>query len=106
MLAGFIDYLRRILPMLERSEVPLADEINLIRAYLAVIQIRMLGRLAVTFQVPDTLRAARVPPLALATLVENAIKHGLAPLPSGGTISVTASCQQGLLVLCQKSFSV
>jgi hypothetical protein len=99
MLAGFIDYLRRVLPMLECSEVPLEDEINLIRAYLAVIQIRMLGRLAVTFQVPDNLRAVRVPPLALATLVENAIKHGLAPRPTGGTISVTASSQQGLLEL-------
>ena len=99
MLAGFIDYLRRVLPMLECSEVPLRDEINLIRAYLTVIQLRMLGRLTVTFQVPSNLQAAQIPPLALATLVENAIKHGLAPLPSGGTISVTASSQQGLLEL-------
>ncbi len=99
MLAGFIDYLRRILPMLERSEVPLEDEINLIRAYLAVIQSRMARRLCVTFQIPDSLRAVRVPPLALATLVENAIKHGLAPLPSGGTIRVTASSQPGLVEL-------
>lgn len=99
MLANFIDYLRRGLPMLECSEVPLADEINLLRAYLGVIQLRMLGRLAVTFQVPGNLRAARVPPLALATLVENAIKHGLAPLPSGGTISITASSNQGQLEL-------
>jgi len=99
MLAGFIDYLRRVLPMLECSEVPLGDEINLIRAYLTVIQLRMLGRLVVTFDVPDNLRSVQVPPLALATLVENAIKHGLAPLPSGGTISVTASSQQDQLEL-------
>ena len=99
MLAGFIDYLRRVLPMLECSEVPLEDELNLIRAYLAVIQIRMLGRLVVSLKIPDNLRQVRVPPLALATLVENAIKHGLAPLPSGGSISVTASSQQGLLEL-------
>jgi hypothetical protein len=99
MLAGFIDYLRRIMPMLESSEVPLEDEINLIRAYLAVIKIRMLGRLSVNFTVPDTLRRARVPPLVLATLVENAIKHGLGPLPSGGAISISASSQHGLLEL-------
>lgn len=99
MLAGFIDYLRRVLPMLECSEVPLRDEVDLIRAYLAVIQLRMLGRLVVTFDVPANLLAARVPPLALATLVENAVKHGLAPLPSGGTISVTASSQKGQLDL-------
>jgi hypothetical protein len=97
MLASFIDYLRRVLPMLECSEVPLGDEINLIRAYLAVIQSRMMGRLAVTFQVPGNLREVRFPPLALATLVENAIKHGLAPLPSGGTLSITASSHDGQL---------
>jgi signal transduction histidine kinase len=99
MLAHFIDYLRRVMPMLECSEVPLADEINLIRAYLAVIQARMAGRLAVNIQVPGNLSALRVPPLMLATLVENAIKHGLAPLPSGGIISVTASCDLDLLEL-------
>jgi len=99
MLANFIDYLRRVLPMLECSEVSLGDEINLLRAYLAVIQSRMMGRLAVTFQVPGDLQGARVPPLALATLVENAIKHGLAPLPSGGFISITAAADHGQLQL-------
>jgi sensor histidine kinase YesM len=99
MLAHFIDYLRRVMPMLEYSEVPLGDEINLIRAYLAVIQSRMVGRLTVNIQVPGNLGAAQVPPLMLATLVENAIKHGLAPLPSGGIISVTASSGHGLLEL-------
>jgi signal transduction histidine kinase len=99
MLANFIDYLRRVMPMLECSEVPLGDEINLIRAYLGVIQLRMRGRLAVQFEVPGNLRTVRVPPLSLATLVENAIKHGLAPLPSGGTVSVIASTHQGMLEL-------
>jgi signal transduction histidine kinase len=96
-LAHFIDYLRRVLPMLERSEVALGDEINLVGAYLAVIESRMRGRLAVSFQVPGNLREVRFPPLALATLVENAVKHGLAPLPSGGTISITASSHGGQL---------
>jgi hypothetical protein len=97
MLAHFIDYLRRVLPMLECSEVALADEIDLTSAYLAVIQSRMMGRLVVTFQVPGHLRKVKFPPLALATLVENAIKHGLAPLPSGGTLSITASSRAGQL---------
>jgi LytS/YehU family sensor histidine kinase len=99
MLASFIDYLRRVLPMLDSSEVPLADEIHLVQAYLSVIQIRMASRLLVAFQVPAELRSARVPPLALATLVENAIKHGLSPLPSGGSISITAALKDGLLEL-------
>jgi LytS/YehU family sensor histidine kinase len=40
-----------------------------------------------------------VPPLALATLVENAIKHGLSPLPSGGSISISAAVTEGRLEL-------
>jgi signal transduction histidine kinase len=99
MLANFIDYLRRVLPMLECSEVPLGDEINLLRAYLAVIQLRMLGRLSVSFRVTDDLQTARVPPLALATLVENAIKHAVAPLPSGGAIRISALARHGQLEL-------
>jgi sensor histidine kinase YesM len=99
MLASFIDYLRRVLPMLDRSEVPLGEEIQLIQAYLSVIKIRMAGRLAVSFQIPAHLQFARVPPLALATLVENAIKHGLSPLPSGGMISIAAAESNGMLIV-------
>ena len=97
MLASFIDYLRRVLPLVERSEVPLRDEIQLVRAYLSVIQTRMAGRLRVSFQVPASLQSARVPPLAVATLVENAVKHGLAPRSSGGSISIAASAHGGVL---------
>jgi LytS/YehU family sensor histidine kinase len=99
MLASFIDYLRRVLPMLERSEVPLGEEIQLIQAYLSVIKIRMADRLVVSFQVPAHLLFARVPPLALATLVENAVKHGLSPLPAGGSISIAASENSGVLLV-------
>jgi LytS/YehU family sensor histidine kinase len=45
------------------------------------------------------LRAARVPPLSLATLVENAVKHGISPLSAGGTISINATANDGLLQL-------
>ena len=57
-------------PMLERSEVALGEEIDLMRAYLDVVEMRMGGRLHVAIDVPPNLRRARVPPLALATLVE------------------------------------
>jgi len=99
MLASFIDYLRRVLPMLDSSEVSLADEIDLVSAYLSVIQTRMAARLVVTFLVPSEVRTARIPPLALATLVENAVKHGIAPLATGGSISVIAAVTGGQLEL-------
>jgi hypothetical protein len=90
LLASFIDYLRRIAPMLECSEVALGDEIDLMRAYLEVVEMRMGGRLHVSIEVPLILRRARVPPLALATLVENAVKHGISPAQSGGRIAILA----------------
>jgi hypothetical protein len=99
MLASFVDYLRRVLPMLDRSEVSLGEEIHLIQAYLSVIKVRMAGRLSVNFQVPDDLQSAKVPPLSLATLVENAIKHGLSPLPRGGTLSIAAHVTDDLLAV-------
>jgi two-component sensor histidine kinase len=97
MLANFIDYLARLLPMLEKSEVFLAEEVDLVQAYLAVIQLRMLDRLKVRIDVPENLRRAHVPPLALATLVENAVKHGIAPLQLGGVIEVLARTEAGMM---------
>jgi signal transduction histidine kinase len=97
MLANFIDYLARLLPMLEKSEVRLAEEIDLVRAYLAVIQLRMLDRLQVRIIVSEDLRRAHVPPLSLATLVENAVKHGIAPLQLGGVIEVSAHAEAGMV---------
>jgi signal transduction histidine kinase len=99
MLASFIDYLRRVLPMLDQAEVPLGEEIQLIQAYLSVVKIRMAGRLNVLWHIPDDLCAARIPTLAIATLVENSIKHGLAPLADGGTLSVAACVHNGLLTV-------
>ena len=90
MLASFIDYLRRMAPMLEGSEVALGEEIDLMRAYLEVVEMRMGGRLHVAIDVPLNLRRARVPPLALATLVENAVKHGISPAQYGGEITILA----------------
>ncbi len=90
LLANFIDYLRRIGPMLECTEVALGDEIDLARAYLEVVEMRMGERLHFAIDVPPDLRRARVPPLALATLVENAVKHGISRAQHGGNIAILA----------------
>jgi hypothetical protein len=89
-LAGFVRYLRSSLPELRASETTLGRELDLVGAYLDVLQVRMGERLAFTIDVPSSLRECRLPPLSLATLVENSIKHGLAGLPEGGTIRVEA----------------
>jgi signal transduction histidine kinase len=97
--------LRHLLAFLEstqpssRSRTTLGDEVDLVRSYLAIVAMRMSGRLAVTFDIPDSLRDHACPPLTLATLVENAVKHGITPAPDGGTITVSAHCDADALEL-------
>ncbi len=72
----------------------LGQEVDLIEAYLDVERARFEDRLDVRILVPQALRAARVPPLLLQPLVENAIKHGVTPQRAGGRIVVTATVDQ------------
>jgi hypothetical protein len=97
LLAHFVDYLRSAQPAHQGEHNTLGQEIDLTRAYLGVVALRMEGRLAVSFEVPDELRALEFPPLTLATLVENAVKHGIEPAPAGGTISVLVRWVDGML---------
>ncbi|MEO8752025.1 MAG: histidine kinase [Casimicrobiaceae bacterium] len=89
-MTGFIHYLRAAMPGLRVTETTLGCEMALIRAYLDVLSTRMEERLRVTIDVPDGLLDRRLPPLSLATLVENSIKHGLASLPEGGSLDIRA----------------
>jgi len=91
MLVALIAYLRAALPGMRRHESTLADELELVRHYLAILQMRMGERLSFDISAPPELLAARLPTLVLPTLVENAIKHGLSPLPEGGRIAIRAA---------------
>jgi len=97
MLASFVAYLRTALPQMRQDETTLAQEVDLARTYLDVLQVRMGERLKVTFDIPDELAELAFPPLALSTLTENAIKHGLNPLPEGGAIEISARIEGGQL---------
>ena len=99
MLADLMRYLGSALPRLREDSSTLAREVELIRAFLAVHQVRMGARLTVRIDVPERLGRSVVPPLMLLTLIENALKHGLAPLPEGGSITVAAAESGGKLVL-------
>jgi signal transduction histidine kinase len=83
-------YLRTALPRMREMRSTLSRELDLAQAYLRVLQVRMGERLNVIVDVPIDLRNATLPPMMLLTLVENAIKHGLSPLPEGGTITIRA----------------
>jgi len=92
-------YLRAALPRMREHETTLAEEIELVRAYLGLQQVRMGARLETAIEAPPALLEARVPPMMLATLVENAIKHGIAPLAEGGAIRISAQKADGALKL-------
>ncbi len=68
----------------------LGQEIELVRSYLGVVDLRMNGRLAVAFEVEPGVQSLSLPPLLVATLVENAVKHGITPSTEGGSITVGA----------------
>jgi hypothetical protein len=84
------DYLRVAISRARLREARLDDEVALARSFLAIFEVRMGTRLRVCLEMPDDLAPALLPPLMLGTLVENAIKHGIAPRASGGTVSIRA----------------
>lgn len=84
------DVLRRILSRHRGNEVPLAEELELVRQYLGIEQARFSDRLLVTFDVDDAALPGAVPGFALQHLVENAIRHGIAKRPGAGRLRVAA----------------
>ena len=98
-----IEYLRASLPQMRGamgkggSGGTLGKQVELSRAYLAIMQARMKERLQVRFEVPDFLGSAPFPPMMLQTLIENAIKHGLEPKVAGGTIVVRSRVEGATL---------
>jgi two-component system, LytTR family, sensor kinase len=79
------------------TRVPLAEELEMVGQYLALEKLRFEDRLQVSIAIPASLHSALIPPLLLQTLVENAIKHGIAHLPNGGRVELAANpANQGI----------
>lgn len=78
---------------------PLGREVQIVRDYLEIEATRFGPRLRYEIDVPPSLEQAAVPPLGLQVLVENAIKHAIAPRREGGTVRVTARREGGELRL-------
>ena len=93
MLDNLMRYLSAALPQMRSHASTLGRETMLAEAYLDIQRIRMGDRLHYTIDIPESLRAAPIPPMMLLTLVENAVKHGVGPLPEGGEIWIRATGQ-------------
>jgi sensor histidine kinase YesM len=72
---GLADLYRYVLLSRERPTVPLADELALVRTYVALQQVRFRDKVQVTYDLDPAARAQRVAPLSVQALIENALKH-------------------------------
>ncbi len=84
-------FLRSSLRLGGRNRIPLAEELELVDVYLSIEQVRFGSRLRVEKDVDPSCADCAVPPLILQPLVENAVRHGIASLIDGGTVSISAS---------------
>jgi signal transduction histidine kinase len=89
-LGSLIAYLRAAIPRLATEAPTLAQEVDLVRAYLELMHTRMPDRLSFSFDIPPEALAQPCPPLTLMTLVENAVRHGIDPSEDGGRIEIQA----------------
>ncbi|HKD02324.1 MAG TPA: histidine kinase [Terriglobales bacterium] len=97
MLAQIADLLRTTLENEAVPEVPLSQEIAFARQYLAIEQTRLGDRLRVEMVIaPETLDAL-VPGMILQPLIENAVRHGVAPRVDGGTVAIRSDVHSGQL---------
>jgi sensor histidine kinase YesM len=99
MTAALTHYLRQAMPQRRGAATTLGRQLELTRAYLDIMRMRMGERLRYRIRADEDALAVPFPPLIMATLVENAIKHGLEPKPGGGFIDIAARCQDRRLVV-------
>jgi two-component system, LytTR family, sensor kinase len=96
-LARLGDFFRATLDEPDEEEVPLRDEIEFVRRYLEVEQVRFGDRLTVRIDVEPGAGSTRVPSMILQPVVENAARHAVARRTSGGEIAISATLRGGIL---------
>lgn len=93
MIASLSDLFRYQLKASQEDEVSLSDELEFIKQYLLLEQKRFENRLDIQFDVPEKLLGKKIPPMLLQPIVENSVKHGIAPLIDGGRIVIKVTEQ-------------
>lgn len=99
MLAQIGDLLRTILDGGTELEIPLSEEMAFIEQYLSIENTRLGSRLRTDVSIASETLDALVPSMLLQPLVENAVRHGVAPLVEGGDVHVASRLQDGNLRL-------
>lgn len=97
MISCLSDFLRQTLDSAARPEISIAEELEFVKRYLEIQQVRFGERLKVTINASSEAMAGLVPTLLLQPLVENAVKHGVLPRELGGSVTLNISKQDDLL---------
>ncbi|MDP2407348.1 MAG: histidine kinase [Hydrogenophaga sp.] len=82
-----------------KEAVPLSQELELARHYLAIEQVRFGARLRLEWSIDEAASEARLPPLILQPLVENAVKHGVEPSPTGAVVRISTQRRGSVVVI-------
>jgi two-component system LytT family sensor kinase len=99
MISRLSDFLRMTLDAGEVTQVSVAEELDFVRRYVEIQALRFGDRLNVKIEADPQVLGARVPVLILQPLIENAVKHGILPSETGGTIKVRVVGDNGTLRL-------
>jgi hypothetical protein len=94
-LRSLVAYLRAAVPRLNEPVTTLGQEVELVRAYLDLMRMRLPDRLTFTLNVDEAARPLRCPPMTLLSLVENAVRHGIDPSEEGGSITIDVRVAEG-----------
>jgi len=98
-LRSLVTYLRAAVPSLHEPATTLGREVELVRAYLELMHLRMPDRLRFDLRVDESALGVRCPPTTLLTLVENAVRHGIDPSEEGGSIDIEVRRRGGRCIV-------
>jgi Histidine kinase len=96
---SLVAYLRAAMPLLHEPVAGLGREVQLVRAYLDLMHMRMPDRLEYRLNVDESALALPCPPSTLLTLVENAVRHGIDPSEEGGFIDIEVTVRHDRCLL-------
>ena len=99
MLVGLSDLLRHTLEYSDRHEVELRQELNFIKLYLSIQEMRFSDRLRLEFDIDPATAKAMVPNLILQPLTENALRHGIGRSAASGLVGISSAVDNGNLRL-------
>jgi two-component system LytT family sensor kinase len=99
MLARLSDLLRCVLEDVEAQEISLRKELEHVRLYLSIEQVRFQDRLGIEISADDTALDCAVPHMGLQPILENAVRHGIGRIAAAGLIRISASRTNEILVI-------